>query len=508
MRMGEALRIAHARGKAGGLSFLALCCALCSATCGTAQAQSGANDTRLRLDQELQTRNAARDARAAAAAEATEARSDTISIDGQTYTVQPTVNDMGKALYIAVTRRQWGDVRRFLAAYQRLRGYDPMLELYARGALYRTTGHMAQAEAAYRALMALQGDFLPGQLELARVLFESRQDRAARAAFMQARALIPGTDDKAAGLRRTVDSFLHALDQRSGWHGSFAIGASRGTNINQSSGSYTCLLAIETACLVDRKLPDPITAPGINFEGTLSRRWALPGHGGLLARALTYGDIYPGYHSYDQSAVSLQLGYDRRGATSGWTLSPGTDLGFLGGRLLYATWGLRAEGFAQITGHTAIRLEVTGRHFDYPSALYADYSGNQGEAYLTLWQSLSPRWTLFGGAEILVKGAALPVNAYGQMGLRAGAAGSLGSIATVSAVAARRWRDYRAYSDLLEGKRHDTEDTLTATLRLTRWKLAGLAPELYLQASRVRSSIDWLYSYRKTTMALRLTHAF
>jgi hypothetical protein len=45
-------------------------------------------------------------------------------------------------------------------------------------------------------------------------------------------------------------------------------------------------------------------------------------------------------------------------------------------------------------------------------------------------------------------------------------------------------------------------------LRLTRWKLAGLAPELYLQASRVRSSIDWLYSYRKTTMALRLTHAF
>jgi hypothetical protein len=229
------------------------------------------------------------------------------------------------------------------------------------------------------------------------VLFESRQDRAARAAFIQARALIPEGNDKAAGLRRTVDSFLHALDQRSGWHGSFAIGASRGTNINQSSGSYTCLLAIETACLVDRKLPDPITAPGINFEGTLSRRWALPGHGGLLARALTYGDIYPGYHSYDQSAVSLQLGYDRRGATSGWTLSPGTDLGFLGGRLLYATWGLRAEGFAQITGHTAIRLEVTGRHFDYPSALYADYSGNQGEAYLTLWQSLSPRWTLFGG---------------------------------------------------------------------------------------------------------------
>lgn len=506
------MRSAHSGDGAGGLGTLALCLVsvamVFAPSAVRAQTGAGGSDTRLRLDQDLQAQNARRDAKAAAAAEVSETRPDTIAIDGRVYTVRPTVNDTGKALYIAVTRKQWADVRRFLTAYRRLSGYDPMLELYARGGLARATGHLVQAEQAYRSLMALQGDFLPGQLELARVLFESRQDRAARAAFLQARTLIAVGDDKAAGMRRTIDSFLHALDQRGGWHGSFALGASRATNINQSSGSYTCLLSLESLCLVDRKLPDPITAAGINFEGTLSRRWSLSGHGGLLARALTYGDLYPGYGAYDQTAFSLQLGYDRRGASSGWTLSPTADMALLGGRLLYAAWGLRAEGFVQLTGHTAARLEVTGRHFDYPSALYADYSGNQGEAYLTLWQTLSPRWSLFGGPEMLVKGAAQPVNAFGQMGVRLGAAGAVGKLATVSAVAAHRWRDYRAYSDLLEGKRQDVEDTLTATLRLSRWKVAGLAPELFIQASRIRSSIDWLYSYRKTTMALRLTHVF
>lgn len=471
--------------------------------------QAQESDTRLRLDQGLEAQRAAGDARAAAQAAATAGEgAATIAIDGQTYSVQPTVSDTGKALYIAVMRRHWDDSRRFLAAYQHLPGHDPMLELYARGALARATGHLAEAEAAYRALMALQGDFLPGQLELARVLFESRQDRAAKAAFLQARALIPEADAKAAGLRRTVDSFLHALDQRAGWHGSFAIGVGRGSNINQSSGSYTCLLSMDSTCLVDRKLPDPITAAGINVEGTLSRRWALGGRGGILARALAYGDIYPGHGAYNQVTASLQAGYDWRSRLSALTVSPTFDIAMLGGTVLYAAGGLRAEAQTQITPRTALRFEVAGRRFDYPSTLYADFTGSQAEAYLTLWQSLPGQWAVFGGPELLLKGAASPVNAYGQMGGRLGVNGTLGKYIAVMAVAAHRWRDYRAYSALLEGKRHDVEDTLTATLRLPQWRLAGLVPEIFFQTSRVRSSIDWLYSTRKTTMAMRLSYAF
>lgn len=504
MRQGVLARIT---GRAGRFGFPALFLPALFMIALPHGAQAQDSDTRLRLDQGLEAQRAARDAKAAAQAAATTG-DDTIAIDGQTYHVRPTVSDTGKALYLAITRRQWADVRRFLSAYQRLPGYDPMLELYARGALSRETGHLAQAEQAYRALMALQPDFLPGQLELARVLFEGRQDRAARAAFLTARSLTQSDGDKAQGVQRSVDAFLHALDQREGWHGSLAIGASRGSNINQSSGSYTCLLTMDSTCLVDRKLPDPITAAGINFEGTLSRRWALGGRGGILARALTYGDLYPGYGAYNQATISLQAGYDWHSRLSGITVSPTVDIAMLGGTVLYVAGGLRAEALTQITPRTALRVEVTGRRFDYPSSLYADFTGTQGEAYLTLWQTLPARWALFGGPEFLVKGAASPVNAYGQIGGRLGLSGPVGKVAQLMVTAAHRWRDYRAYSDLLEGKRHDVEDTLTATARLTALRFFRITPELYLQTSRVRSSIDWLYSYRKTTMAMRLTYAF
>ena len=45
-----------------------------------------------------------------------------------------------------------------------------MLVAYAEGGLARAVGDFDEAEARYRTLLDLQDDFLPGQLELARVL--------------------------------------------------------------------------------------------------------------------------------------------------------------------------------------------------------------------------------------------------------------------------------------------------------------------------------------------------
>src|SRR3546814_8686029 len=62
-----------------------------------------------------------------------------------------------------------------------------MLVHYAEGGLARERGDLFAAEAEYRALLELQADFLPGQLELARALFENHKDREAHRAF-QARS--------------------------------------------------------------------------------------------------------------------------------------------------------------------------------------------------------------------------------------------------------------------------------------------------------------------------------
>src|SRR3546814_17890881 len=67
-------------------------------------------------------------------------------------------------------------------------------------------------------------DFLPGQLELARALFENHKDREAHRAFQAAHTLLAEQGDQAVNVRQTVDAFLHALEQRRGWQGRIAVG--------------------------------------------------------------------------------------------------------------------------------------------------------------------------------------------------------------------------------------------------------------------------------------------
>src|SRR3546814_12797249 len=92
-----------------------------------------------------------------------------------------------------------------------------MLVHYAEGGLARERGDLFAAEAEYRALLELQADFLPGQLELARALFENHKDREAHRAFQAAHTLLAEQGAPAVNVRQTVDAFLHEIGRASWW---------------------------------------------------------------------------------------------------------------------------------------------------------------------------------------------------------------------------------------------------------------------------------------------------
>lgn len=461
-------------------------------------------DNRLRLDPGIDRRTTPQEREAIESAEPP----DRITIDGQVYMVGNNPDDLGRALYLSVARKAWADVRRFLPPYLALPGHDQMLVAWARGGLARSEGRLSEAERHYRALLAIQPDFLPGQLELGRLLFENRKDRAARQLFRTIRDELAGQDDRAAGVRRNVDAFLTALDRRHQWQGMLAIGPGFSSNLNQSSASQTCLLTGDDGtCLIDRSLPPAIASMGINIEGNLSRRIALKGQGGLLARAFVYGDLWPGHGGFDQMTLTAQIGYDHQTAKRTLTLSPTIDLASLGGKLLYAAPGLRAEAMVTPSPDTALRIEVTRRVFDYRPD-FADLDGALTEANLTGWWSLPHNWSLFAGLDAGEKGADARPNAYRHFGARLGMVHGFSDWAELTVIASARRRDYRAYSALLEAVRHDRETNLTAVLRLPRLRLAGLTPNILVQHNRVTSNVDWLYSYRRTAASIRLEHGF
>ncbi len=489
-------------------SFLLLLLAVAGApTLAFAQIESG-QDTRLRLDQQIERQRTERQEQSLKDAGEIEPPSSLV-IDGQTYAVNNNANDMGRALYITVSRRQWADARRFLRAYERLPDHDPMMVSFAKGGLARADGDLAGAEKHYRNVLAIQADFLLGQLELARVLFENRKDSEAREAFEQIRAQIVSEGDKASGVIVTVDAFLKALRQRRGWHGSLALGPIYSTNLNQSSESYTCLLtADDGTCLFDRKVPDAIKGTGINIEGTLDRAIPLSGHHGIRGRAILFGEIYPDHHDYSQGTLITRLGYQYQTVRDAVSLSPSLDLGTLGSTMLYEAWGANAEWQHTASRNIMLRLEANYRDFRYRIEGYKSQTGPLADVSLTAWYIPSPGWTLFGGPDFGAKDTPDPVDAYRQWGGRLGLHKAFGNSASLLFIGSYRHRGYRAYSELFAAQRRDDLFNTTAIARFPMLKFAGLTPEIVVQHNRVESNIDWLYSYKRTTASVRLSHAF
>ncbi|PNU05559.1 hypothetical protein A8V01_16345 [Novosphingobium guangzhouense] len=491
---------------ASGISCI-LCTMIAFAHPAAAQVDNG-RDTRLRLDQQLDRRRSEDDRRTLEDAEPDAAPS-TIVIDGQSYTVRDTVDDVGKALYIAIGRRQWRDVDRFLAAYRKLDGHDAALVLYAQGALARNAGRLSEAESRYRALLAAKPDFLPAQLELARVLFENHKDREAQRAFRALRLRLVTEGAHAEGVLRSVDTFAAALARRNGWQGNLAFGPSYSTNVNQSSQSYACLLSMDDGtCLIDRKVPDAIKAAGLSFEGVLNRRVPLAGHGGVRARVIAFGDIYPQHHRYSQATAIVRVGYDYQTSRDQIALSPSFELGTLGSSALYRAAGGNFEWTHTFSPRFTGRFEGNLRRFDYTLSGYQAQSGPLGDVGLTGWYALTPSLTLFAGVDLAVKNTPGFDEGYRQWGGRIGANKAFGQSVNLFVLGSYRQRRNRTYSELFAATRKDDQYNVTAIASAPALKFAGLVPELVLQYARVESTVDWLYSYRRTSVALRLGRNF
>ena len=191
-------------------------CALLALGLAAEARGAGEADTRLRLEREFEQEGRAREDQLLEDAEALDGPPETLELDGQTYSIGDSAHDVGRALYLAIQRQDWPGAARFLEVYLRFEDRDLMLVAYAEGGLARAAGDLDEAEARYHELLELQDDFLPGQLELARVLFEHRKDKEARRAFERLRVRFKAQGEQAAGVLRTVEAFLGALRERRG----------------------------------------------------------------------------------------------------------------------------------------------------------------------------------------------------------------------------------------------------------------------------------------------------
>ena len=485
------------------------CCVLLALGLAGEARGAGEADTRLRLEREFEQEGRAREDRLLQDAEALDGPLGQMEIDGQTYSVGDNVNDVGRALYISVQRQDWPGAARFLDAYLRFEDRDPMLVAYAEGGLARAAGDFDEAEARYRALLELQGDFLPGQLELARVLFEHRQDKEAQRAFEALRVRLKAQGEEAAGVLRTVEAFLGALRARRGSQGALALGPGYNNNLNQSSASRACLLAAPNGvCLLERTIPAPISAFGLNFESSAGLRRPLRGHHGLSLRAVAYGDVYPEQHRFSQVTLNMQAGYDHQTARNTLSLAPTFDAVLSGSDLFHTAIGVRAAWTHLFSDSAGATVEARWRDFTHRPAAFRFDDGLSAEVFLTGWHTWSNGWTLIGGADYSDKRAPDKPAAWHQAGLRLGVSKAFGERLDVFLLASVRYRNYGGFNALLGARRRDVTQNYTLILGRPAWRVAGLTPELRVDYTRAVSTVDWLYSYDRLAVSVRVKYEF
>lgn len=433
----------------------------------------------------------------------------TITVNGKTYTVGHNANDVGRALYLSLQYKQWSTAQHFLKEYLSLPDRDALLVHYAQGVLARVQGHYREAEREFRMLLDLKPDFLLGQLELARVLFEDQQDREAARQFDTIATSIDTGDPKTAGVHRTVDTFREALANRRKWTGSFALGPAWSDNINRSSASETCLLADSTGfCYINRKLPAAITSTGLDYDASLDKRLPLGGHHGLYLRSLLFGQSYRDNSLYNELTWTTQAGYSYRSGHQSFSLAPSFEYYAWGNQALYGAWGMHGEWSWTPSSTSLLKLEGDWKRMRYRRPDYADnYNGVVRAAYATYFRSLGSRWTVFGGVDVVDSDAVQQVNGYLQKGVRLGASLQWPAGFTATLFASWRWRHYAAYSAVLGERRDDGEQDYTFILKASCLAFAGFTPLLTVRRNHIESNVGWLYSYDKNAVSLKLEHA-
>ncbi|MBF5055212.1 hypothetical protein Y5W_00506 [Alcanivorax sp. 521-1] len=430
-------------------------------------------------------------------------------INGQTYQVRKNRDDLGRGLYVALRNRNWAAAARFLEAYRALANPDPLLVHYAQGKLARLRGELETAEAEFRALLALKPAFLPGRLELARVLFENHENREARRRFRDIRDGLPEGDPRADGVRATVTAFLEAIDERGSWQGRLAAGPSYSDNVNLSSESAVCLLMFSNgACFISRSVPEAIKTEGLDFEAALEKTFFLPGHHGLFLRTLAYGDRYRDHSIHNQGTYSASAGYRFRDMNDLYSLAPLFEHARYGNDDLYDAWGARAEWMHYFSPRTAFKLEGNHKRMRYLRDQYSRFDGDLSSVYTTVWHRLGADWTLFGGLDGSDRDTEEDISSYEQYGVRVGLSKPLLDGVEMTLFASLREKRYDAYSALLEARREDREQHYMAILRIPRLSVAGLVPSLNLEHTRVRSNVDWLYSYEENAASLKFEWRF
>lgn len=439
-----------------------------------------------------------------------------IVLDGTTYQVSNSLEDLEPAIYVAMNQRQWVRMEGFLQKYQQLPDHDSAVVLLAEGLLARESRDFSTATGKLEAALEANPDHARARLELARVYFEDNQSREAQRTFEQVST--SGIPDE---IRPVIEGFQGALLERDAWHGSLSLGMGYNSNINQANGktlvSEVCF-DIFGCFPTSRTMPEPIGSAAMVYDLTLSRRWQIAGHHNVLVRGIGYGKFFHEHTQgaentdavhYDESTGIVYAGYNYLSALDDVSITPLFEHNYGDRHSRYQALGLRGEWKRNITSRTQVGINAQRKHIDFKareSVYFDDYDENQFGLFGSYM--LGENTAMYGGLNYTRQQHPQPTASNKEYMANLGVYHMFDAGVSVNTTALYRRSRYDAEDAFLGGLRRDRQRIFIVNVGMPRFALMGITPNLYLKRTLNSSSIDWAYQYQQTEVALKFEKNF
>lgn len=430
-------------------------------------------------------------------------QSNEITLEGESFEVEYNVESVGQALYIALNRRLWQYAAQFLAQYESFPEHKPQLVWFAKGALARERGNLPEAEQYYRALLQSEPDFLRGQLDLARILFESRKNSESTALFRQI-ATQPLPDS----VLLTIRNYQQALKERESWQSAFTLGYQYNRNINQSSQKEVCLLHNNHQCIIRRRSPSAVNAQGWRYDFNVLRRISLIGHHGFMIYLNSYGQFYPHRHNYNENIVKIYSGYSFLNEKTNIVIAPLLEYNTFGNHRYYHSIGGHFEWTQNISPRHIWNIQFEQKKLRYSHHYSAFDKASTSSLFSTWYYLLTAQTTIFSGIDWLYQHTPDKTQSYHMPGVRLGFSHQFNSGLNTTILALFRRYYYQGYHAALELTRRDNQQIYLAVLKMPKWHFKGITPHLLLKHTRNSSNADYVYSYKQNELQLNFEWQF
>ncbi|MGV6988784.1 surface lipoprotein assembly modifier [Testudinibacter sp. P80/BLE/0925] len=406
-------------------------------------------------------------------------------------------------LNLALQQRNPELIQELLAIYRTFAQHDPILIQFAEATLAQLAQDYPLAISRFREILAVNPDLNPVRIELAKSLFQDRQDNAARDQFEKAKSAV----GVPAPVVKLIDSYLDALQQRSGWQSRFSAYYLRDGNVNNTSSNRE----IENTGFVKDERMLPQSAHGIAYSFSLERDFNLSAAHYLHFGTELFGKNFWDNHAYDDIYHRTYLGYSHKSALQTLSVLPFYEKRWYGNQSYKWANGVRGEyrRWLNANWQLSTALEHAEQHY-YDNQ---NLNGHSQLASATLLWLRSPRQFFYFGSDYNREQTRVWQYSNNTRTLRLGW-GQEWQWGTSSRLglsyAQRHYKDQAKLGEMIPlGKvRNDKIYNVNLTLWKRDWHVWGITPKLHFNWKKQASNLPSMYSYTQKNANLIFEKTF